>query len=148
MDADIEQIWERTKKDIDVQAIKGTSKQEVLNNLKAELNKITKNQKQIKTLQKYGFEEKLIEKGLLDKQIEMTFKPKPIIKMPVPTLKLPERIAKTKANNKISIKSKGRFRSFKINNVIITKSKWKGKKTIYFYSKKQKKLITWGLINE
>jgi len=150
---DFERIWDRTKKDIDVSKITGKSKDEVLRNLKNELNGVSKNKKQIDNLINSGLLDKLIAKPFFKKELELSYKPiKPKIEMPVsvhvPVLKLPDYLAKRKGNNRVSIRKQGRFRSFNVNNVKITEYSWRGKKAVSFYNKRIKKLITWGLVNE
>lgn len=149
-DKEIGEIWDRMKKDVDVTKLKQTKNQQTfIESLKQEMESIPNNKKQVRTLINKGFVERVSELSETRKFIEVKPKAfKPPIKKPIPVEKLPARLAKRKANNKISIKKQGRFRSFNLNNIKITNYSWRGKPAVSFYSLKQKKLITWGLNNE
>lgn len=150
-DKEVGEIWDRMKKDVNVSELKKQKTMpDFVSQLKKEMESISKNEKQVKRLLKKGFAERFSElpeaKGFYEIR-ETMVKPVFKLKVPVPVPKLPERIAGRKGGNKISIKSKGRFRTFNVNNVKITEYSWRGKPAVSFYSLKQNKLITWGLKN-
>ena len=148
-DKEVGEIWERTKKDINVSDLKQSESQsEFVNSLKNKMGSITKNKTQVQNLLNKGFAERVA--GLSETKSfykPKTEKPKPVIKhVKKPITKLPANKARITKGNRLSIKKQGRFRSFNQSNVKISRYSWRGKPAISFYSIKQKKLITWGLV--
>lgn len=151
-DKEVGEIWDRMKKDINVSNLRSQKTiPGFVSELKKEMESISKNKEQVTSLLKKGFAERFAElpeaKGFYEVReimVKPVFKPK----VPVPVPKLPERITKRKGGNKISIKSKGRFRSFNVNNIKITEYSWREKPAISFYNTRINKLITWGLKDE
>lgn len=149
-DKEVGEIWERTKKDINVNNLARSKNQsDFINSIKKEMDSISKNKKQVQNLLNKGFAERVAELPETKSFFEMKsekIKPPIKVKVPVSVIKLPSNLAKRKVKNKISIEKRGRFRSYGANNVKIKKYSWRGKPAISFYSIKQKKLITWGLV--
>lgn len=151
-DSEVGEVWERTKKDIEVSKLKeADSQQEFVESLKKEMESIPKNKQAVQNLLKSGFAERVAKlpetKSFYEiKPVKPKIVIKPIRKPVVVKLKLPSKLARRKPHNKISIEKRGRFRSYSASTVKVSRYFWRGKPAMSFYSLRQKKLITWGLV--
>jgi len=151
-DKEIGEIWKRTKRKISTSKIKGKTRQEVIDNLKSELNNIPDENKSgsPETLIKKGFAERIADQSFFQKEFVSVVKieeVKPVIKPKiVPKRFIAASFVRKPTAKRVSIRSKGRFRSFKRNNIKFTEFTFKGKSALNVYNIRTKKRLTWGLI--
>jgi hypothetical protein len=148
-DKEIESIWQRMKRYIDTNRIKGESQEEILQNIEDFL-------KASSTRESRGSMDRLLNKGFMERLPEVKSiqtELKEYIKFDDKgfgdgerKIDLPK-VKKTKNVNKIAITTGKGTRVYSRANIRVSYAEFKGKPSYYIYNTRTKKRITWGVVN-
>lgn len=152
--AEIESIWERVKKHISTNRIKGDTQEEVLKNIEDMMNATS-------TSTSRGSMSDLLSKGFIGRlkqgdtltsshQTELkSYVSAPAIigggRTPIDITDLPK-IKETRNTEKIAIRTGKGTRTYSRKNIRVSYSEFKGKPSFYVYNTRTKKRVTWGVV--
>jgi hypothetical protein len=153
--AEIESIWERVKKHISTNRIKGETQEEVLKNIEDLMNATSTRQTRgsMSDLLRKGFIGRLKQGETLTSSHQTELRsyataPEPItIKDKITTIEELPKIKGTRSPKKVAIRTGRGTRTFSRENIRVSYSEFKGKPSYYVYNTRQKKRVTWGVVN-
>jgi hypothetical protein len=152
--AEIESIWERVKKHISTNRIKGDTQEEVLKNIEDLMNATSTRTTRgsMKDLLSKGFIGRLKQGETLTSshQTELrSYVSTPAIigggATPIDITDLPK-IKGTRSPKKIAITTGSGTRTYSRANIRVTYSEFKGNPSYYVYNTRIKKRVTWGVV--
>jgi len=153
-DKEIKSIWRRVKKYINPENIKANTREELAREIERQMTFAGSTQKQ-------GSMDVLVRKGFADRITLIEDVQGSYIEAATPEgRELQERRRRTRVKEiespdkakirftkkRVVVKSKGRFKSFKPENVSISAGSFRGKAAYYVTNKRTGKRLTWGII--
>lgn len=148
-DREVESIWERSKKYINVSRIRASDLQGLAQEIEREMQTAREAPDKagsMQTLVKKGFPKRAAELFEVRKlikgaktPIEKVLKPRKRKKVKV----LPAKITK-RPKGKLAIKTRKGIRIHAAKNIKITRGRWRGRNAYWVFNLRQKKLVTWG----
>ena len=147
-DKEIESIWQRVKKYIDINRIKGENQKEILQNIEDFMNASStrENRGSMRNLIRKGFVQRLPEVPTIQTELISYIKveaQKPIV-AGIKERELPK-VRGTKNPEKIAVKTGKGTRTYSRSNIRISYSTFKGKPSYYVYNTRTKERVTWGV---
>ena len=152
-DREAKEIWQRVKRYINPENIKAGSREELAKEIDRQmtLSGKSRNSGSMDSLVRNGFGDRV---SRLDDVKDSYVEPATIEgkKLQVKAIKKESKRQSPNKNklkykgNKVSVKSKGRFRSFKTENIRVTRGTWGGRSAFYTYNIRTKKRISWGFV--
>jgi len=151
-DREAKEIWQRVKRYINPENIKAGTREELAKEIDKQMTLAGSSGKagSMDSLVRNGFGDKI---SRVDEVKDAYVTPATIEgkKLQVKAIKKEVRVSpninKVRYNKKrISVKSKGRFRSFKTENIRVTRGTWGGRSAFYIYNVRTKKRISWGFV--
>jgi hypothetical protein len=155
-DKDIESIWSRLQKYIDVKQLKSKSKEGLKNEINTQLRGVSSSDKSgsVQTLLEHGFADRVLKNENVKKDLGFEEeriiggggvpKPIPAVKTYGVSLKLPP-IVTTRDFGKVGVVVRGRTRVYNGANIVILNSYWRGREAFYITNSRTGKRVTWGL---
>ena len=152
-DREAKEIWQRVKRYINPENIKAGSREELAKEIDKQMTLSGKSGKagSMDSLVRNGFGDRISRvDGVKDAYVE----PATIGGKKLQVKAVRKEAKKQSPNEKklryrgtrVSVKSKGRFRSFKSKNVRVTRGTWGGRSAFYTYNVRTKKRISWGFV--
>jgi hypothetical protein len=151
---EIESIWERVKKHISTDRIKGKTQEEVLKNIEDLMNATSTRTTRgsMKDLLRKGFIGRLKQGETLSgsQQTELrsyvTMPERIIFKEKIKEIEDLPKIKGTRSPKKVAIRTGRGTRTFSRENIRVCYSEFKGKPSYYVYNTRMKKRVTWGVV--
>jgi len=149
-DDEIESIWKRVKRQINVDKIKGRTPEDLAVEIEKEMSRAgdTGKQGSLGNLSRAGFSDRVTR---IDRVVQEFKEPLPGIKPKVRVKRfaksqLPSSNLRITQTGRISVKTSTRTRTFAQKNIRITKGSFKGRASYYVYNTRSKKRVSWGFV--
>lgn len=158
-DKEVESIWSRLQKYVDVSKLKSKSKEGLKSEINTQLRSVSSSEARgsVQTLLAHGFAERVLKNdkiisdlGVKDIEIgepikrKYPQKPIPAVKTYGVSLKLPS-VVSIRDFGKIGVLVRGRTRVYNGANIEVLNSYWKGREAYYIKNSRTGKRVTWGL---
>lgn len=149
-DKEIESIWQRVKKYVDTNRIKGENQKEILQNIEDFMNASStrENRGSMRNLIRKGFVQRLPEVPTIQTEL-ITYtrveEKKPIVAGIKDKERELPKVRGTKNPEKIAVQTGKGTRTYSRKNIRITYSTFKGKPSYYVFNTRTKSRITWGV---
>lgn len=157
-DTQIQSIYERLTKYIDVADLKGKRRSDIVEALNSRIGAIKAKDKQgaPNNLIRAGFSDRVLEVSTIKQELqpapdvvvvqEKIVAPKRLPKQVITVNKSVSRETPIKfSRQKVRVRVRGKTRNYAKKNVKITVGTWKGKRAYWVYSIREKQLKTWGV---
>ena len=147
-DSEVKEIWKRIKQYIDPNQIKAETRAEFVKELRRSMNAAGDKEGEsgsMETLVKKGFAERASTvPGLMESL--PGFVPKKVVKVKKRIVALPLNIRRI-SGDRYAIKTTTRgTKRHKRKNIKIISGTWRGRKAVWVYNIRIKRLVTWGLV--